>query len=240
MAKRYRSRHVPRDPLGFVPVPRKTARHDGWTAAVQRSFIATLAATGNVKASAMACGRSWVAAYQLRRAEGAESFRAAWDAAVEIGTAQIRDILIDHSINGVPEPIVHGGKIVGERRKFNHQTMRAMIEQRGDGPGAGRRRRGEPQPDPAETQRLRDEITQRLERLHVSLLTNHIDDPSRRAAYERLHGPVDWDTERANIGRLARGERLVWDRGGEPAPPDGHDRSEDPLGARTRPDSFPA
>jgi hypothetical protein len=189
----YRSRHTPRDPLDFTPVSRIRPKHNGWTPERQRDFIASLAATGNVKQSAQAAGMTHESAYQLRRAVGAASFCRAWEAAVEIGTAQIRDILIDHAINGVPEPIVHGGEIVGERRRFNHATMLRMIEPRpvASGPTGQAAR-----PDPAETKRLRAEITARLDRLYNQSMRQAAASAATRNAYEVLNPeacPVDWD-----------------------------------------------
>lgn len=90
--------------------------------------MAALAETGNVTASCRAVGMQYCGAHRLRNAPRAESFRAAWDAAILRGTQQIRDLLIDHSLNGIPEPIVAGGKIVGKRRRFNHRSMMWMGE----------------------------------------------------------------------------------------------------------------
>jgi hypothetical protein len=69
----------PRTP--FSPVPTK-ARHDGWTPARQSAFIETLAATKSVTLACKAVGMSPVTAYDLRKRPGAESFAAAWSAAV--------------------------------------------------------------------------------------------------------------------------------------------------------------
>ena len=69
------------DPLDFTPVPTK-ARHDGWNAARQVRFIETLAATKSVTRACKAVGMSAVTAYALRKRLGADSFAAAWDAAV--------------------------------------------------------------------------------------------------------------------------------------------------------------
>lgn len=65
----------------FELVPRRF-RHDGWTPERQRAFIAALAEWGNVTHAAESAGMTSVAAYQLRRQPGAESFRKAWDAAL--------------------------------------------------------------------------------------------------------------------------------------------------------------
>ena len=65
----------------FTPVPTK-ARHDGWTPARQVRFIDVLAATKSVTRACQSADMSSVTAYALRKRPGAESFAAAWDAAL--------------------------------------------------------------------------------------------------------------------------------------------------------------
>jgi hypothetical protein len=67
----------------FDPVPVR-ARHDGWTAERQRTFLAALARTGCVRSAAREAKMSRKSAYQLRRRAGAGSFAAAWDAIVAV------------------------------------------------------------------------------------------------------------------------------------------------------------
>ena len=76
----------------FVPVPRQCARHDGWTVERQRRFIAALADTGSVHAACKAVNMSQAGAYHLRRQPGAASFRAAWQAAIDLGVQRIEDV----------------------------------------------------------------------------------------------------------------------------------------------------
>jgi hypothetical protein len=76
----------------FVPVPRHCDRHDGWTEDRQRRFIAALADTGSVHAACKAVNMSQAGAYHLRRQPGAESFRAAWAAAIDLGVQRIEDV----------------------------------------------------------------------------------------------------------------------------------------------------
>jgi hypothetical protein len=196
----------------FTPVPRRTRNADGWTEERQRGFITALAATGSVRRAAEAAGMSYASAYQLRKARGATSFVKAWDTAISTGVSHIYDTLLDHSLNGVPEPIFYAGKEVGERRRFNHKTMTWMIDNRrqgwhAKGAGAGRgfgRAAGDI--DPAEAARLRAEIKARLDRLHDGLLREAqarraeiAADPDKRAAYEALNGPHDWDAPLTNL-----------------------------------------
>jgi hypothetical protein len=65
----------------FYPVPTRT-RRDGWTVARQADFLGMLAETGSVIGACEAVGISRKSAYQLRARPGAESFAAAWDAAL--------------------------------------------------------------------------------------------------------------------------------------------------------------
>jgi hypothetical protein len=65
----------------FLPVPSRT-RSDGWTPDRQARCLGLLAETGSVAQAARRVGMSRMAAYRLRRREGAASFAHAWDAIV--------------------------------------------------------------------------------------------------------------------------------------------------------------
>src|SRR3954469_8022086 len=71
--------------LDFEPVVRKVKRPDGWTPDLQRELIARLAATGNLQAAVWQMGKHATGAEALYKAPAADSFRAAWDAAIAIG-----------------------------------------------------------------------------------------------------------------------------------------------------------
>lgn len=128
--------------LDFKPVPRKRNRHDGWTPERQRAFIEALARTGSVSQAAEAVNMAKEGAYQLRLADGAEEFRAAWDKALDFGTRILADAALDRAIHGVKVPIMHQGEEVGERRVFNErltmwQLQHRMPEKFGAPPGKG-------------------------------------------------------------------------------------------------------
>lgn len=98
--------------LDFDPVPRLKHRPDGWDAECQRAFIAALSLTGSVRAAARAVGKAVFGAEQLRRAEGAESFLAAWDEAMAMAADErsrrlaeaVRAAAADQSGWRPPEP----------------------------------------------------------------------------------------------------------------------------------------
>ena len=73
-------RRLPRVPP-FCPVPTRT-RRDGWTVRRQADFLGMLVETGSVTGACEAVGMSRKSAYGLRARPGAESFAAAWDAAL--------------------------------------------------------------------------------------------------------------------------------------------------------------
>ena len=114
----------------FTPVPRRCNRHDGWTPDRQRAFIEALADLGSVEAAARAVDMSSVGAYQLRRQPGAEEFRAAWDAALQLGIQRIEDVAMDRALNGVEEPVYSYGKLVGTRIKRNDGLLMFLLRNR--------------------------------------------------------------------------------------------------------------
>lgn len=73
-----------KDLLSFDPVPRRTARVDGWTADRQRAFIVALATTGSVRRAAHSIGMSQFGADQLRKAEDSDSFNCAFERAIDL------------------------------------------------------------------------------------------------------------------------------------------------------------
>ncbi len=116
--------------LEFTPVPRKRLRSNGLNPMRQRAFIAYLSVNGSVEMSATAVGVSANSFYQLKKAEGAESFAAAWDSAIEMGARRVLDTLMDHAIHGTPEKLIKNGEVILERRKFNTRAMMWIVQQR--------------------------------------------------------------------------------------------------------------
>ena len=80
----YRRLRVP----AFYPVPTRTCR-DGWTVERQADFLGLLAETGSVIGACEAVGMSRKSAYRLRALPGAESFAAAWDAALGLPVRKV-------------------------------------------------------------------------------------------------------------------------------------------------------
>lgn len=106
----------------FEPVPRKP-RHDGWTPERQRAFIGALADTGCVSRAARYVNMSMEGAYWLRRQAGSDSFRAAWEAALNLGVQRLKDEVYERALEGQLQPVFIGGKLKGFKRVKNDRLL---------------------------------------------------------------------------------------------------------------------
>lgn len=191
-----------RPPLpDFTPVPRKHARHDGWTPERQKAFIEALAATGSVTHAARAVNMAKEGAYQLRLHPEAAEFRAAWEQALDFGVRVLVDETMERAIHGVPVPIFHKGEQVGERRWYNDRLamfhMRHRLPDRYGAlnpPGGGTKhpdtkaREAEAEEefidDGDETAEI---IAERIAVVNRETHARWKNDPAKRAAWEELN-----------------------------------------------------
>lgn len=208
----------------FTPVPRKP-RCDGWTPDRQRAFIAALAETGSVKHAATRINMSPEGAYTLRRQPGAESFAAAWAAAIDFGVQRLADIALERAIDGTPVPVFWKGEQVGERRRYNDRLLMFMLRNRmphsyPDGrapaalPAPGQTSGDDARPTISEADLARikaewerdfraaqeaalpsvdDVIRRNLDFYRLHFLKACERQPDRRAAWQLLAGPTDWE-----------------------------------------------
>jgi hypothetical protein len=111
----------------WVPVLRKR-RGDGWSPSVQRRFIEALADYGSVATAAQAVGKSESNCYQLRRAPGAESFAAAWTAAIDEASKRLIDTAFERAIVGSDEPVFDKeGRRVGRRLRQSDRMLMFLL-----------------------------------------------------------------------------------------------------------------
>jgi hypothetical protein len=208
----------PADAFDFTPVPRATKRWNGITDQKQHAFIANLAGSGCVKMAADSIGTSTSAMYQLRKRPGAESFAAAWDKAVEAGARRVLDLLMAHAIHGTPETLLKDGEVILERRKYNTRAMMWIVQQRfpeqyggnlnvsgsaaNSMPHSVRRlqaqwRKEWEEEHRANAQKRGDEgeaiYTKRVNAIRKGFKREIAPDPLKRAAWEILCGPTDWE-----------------------------------------------
>ncbi|MFZ5793581.1 MAG: hypothetical protein ACRCS5_00255 [Sphingomonas sp.] len=113
--------------IAFTPVPSASPRHDGWTPERQRAFLQQLARIGVVSAAAGAVGMSAKSAYALRKRAGAESFAAAWEAALGEGRDRARDLAIERALIGTATPIFYRGRQIGVRQAFDNRLVLAVL-----------------------------------------------------------------------------------------------------------------
>lgn len=111
----------------FQTVPTKT-RADGWTPEKQYRFIEKLAHSGSVTLAAKAAGMTRESAYRLRRRRDAQSFAAAWEAALAHATQMLTDIAFERAVHGVATPIFHDGEQVGERRYYSDRLLIFLLK----------------------------------------------------------------------------------------------------------------
>ena len=116
-------------PLDFEPVDLRF-RHDGWTHERQADFIRALAETGCVEESARRVGKSASGAYDLRARPDAQSFRLAWEAAIDMAMPRMSDAAISRCIYGVPVPHYYKGELVGEHRRYDERLTMWMLRYR--------------------------------------------------------------------------------------------------------------
>lgn len=110
--------------IPFTPVPRQRNRRSGWTSERQRAFIAALARCGSVRSAARHVGLSARTAYRLLDMDGADSFAAAWDQAVDLGRARLQVDALERSLNGGFVPVYRRGRLVRvEYRRCDRLAM---------------------------------------------------------------------------------------------------------------------
>ena len=192
----------------FDAVPRKCNRHDGWTADRQRAFIEALAELGSVSRAAKRINMSTEGAYSLRRQPGAEGFRAAWKAALDQGVQRLTDIALDRATEGVAVPVFWRGEQVGEKRSYNDRLLMFMLKHhQPDQYGAAAQLQSgtrskqldalEAQDDfrarMATKESARADLAERLSAIRRVFKMEIADDPEKRAAWDLLVGPTDWD-----------------------------------------------
>jgi len=119
-------RRLPRVPA-FYPVPLRVTR-TGWTMRRQADFLGHLAETGSVPAACARVGMSRNSAYKLLKKPAAESFAAAWDAALGL---TVRRVTIDDlqflAHHGLVKPLFRGGMYIRSTRKPDNSALLRLL-----------------------------------------------------------------------------------------------------------------
>ena len=113
---------IPVPDLPFDPVPVRP-RCDGWLAWKQRAFIRELATTGSACRAAAAVGMSESSVHRLAVREDADSFRWAWDAALQIAARRGASTLFEYALEGMVETVWRNGEVVYRRRRPSEKAL---------------------------------------------------------------------------------------------------------------------
>jgi len=116
----------PKLPIPFEPVPVRP-RHDGWTAERQIAFIEKLADCGSISAAARHVGMSRESARKLRRRPCGRAFRDAFDAALDVGYAELEEAAMERSKKGVARPVFYKGEQIGEWRHYDERLTMFLL-----------------------------------------------------------------------------------------------------------------
>jgi hypothetical protein len=189
--------------LEFEPVTRQLQKANGWTAAMQRMFIAWLAHYGSAGNAAAELGKARSGIDKIYKAPDADSFRAAWDGAIALFERRLTERLASarSGAGALRAPSV--GRAKAGASDFPQ-------------PGQVRNEMGEWEDEDSYRQRAeeaKDSIRGKLLRIRRLYLSEISECPGKRAAFEILTElPIDWDAaERRSPARRALQPR-------EPAP----------------------
>ena len=105
-------------------------RRDGWTPEKQVDFIEALAESGCVTEACERVGMSTQSAYALRARIDAQSFRIAWDTALDYAVRCLSDAAFSRALKGVVRPVFYQGEQVGERRYFDERLTMFLLRYR--------------------------------------------------------------------------------------------------------------
>jgi AcrR family transcriptional regulator len=113
-----------------LPEPAKRTRRRV-SKAKQKQFLELVANAYSVTYAAAAVGVNRRTMYRLKDKD--DEFAAAWDDAWEAGADVVSDEIRRRAIEGVEEPLVSGGKIVGSVRRFSDRLLELEAKRRRPG-----------------------------------------------------------------------------------------------------------
>lgn len=183
-------------------------RVDGWDARKRHLFLRSLARGKDVRAACAAAGISDTAAYALKGRS--PPFAKAWAKALASDMPSVLDAARARAVDGWDEPIVHGGQVIGQRRRYSDGLMRDLLRHELDAKRAA--------PDPNAGRSTEAELNEALMK-NLALL----DERLRREEAERRE--AEWGRARrtwGEWGRIAAGEAIA-----EPPPPPDADEALD-------------
>jgi hypothetical protein len=172
--------------LEFEPVPRRFKKEGGWSAEMQRLFIARLAVHGSPGKACDQVGMYRSGIDKLSKSPHAASFCDAWDGAVALAERRRVQAIADGQAG-----------IASRKMPFVDNRRKAPQREAGPAPGEVLNERGEWEDERSFRQRAdeaRENIGNKLVRIRRLYLAEISACPGKRAAFEILTElPIDWD-----------------------------------------------
>jgi hypothetical protein len=110
-----------------LPARRPNYRRDPETKAQQQAkFLATLAETGNVRASSEAAGIDRKTAYEWREQD--ETFKALWKESIENAIDLLEQEAWRRGYEGVDKPIVYKGKVTSTYKEYSDRMLEILLK----------------------------------------------------------------------------------------------------------------
>lgn len=91
-------------------------------------FLDTLSDGGHISNAAKAAGLPRRTVYNWRKTD--DTFRDAWDEALDLGTDALEDEAIRRALYGVEKPVYQGGKKVGMVQEYSDGLMQFLLKGR--------------------------------------------------------------------------------------------------------------
>lgn len=181
--------------LDFAPVPRRNKKEGGWSADMQRMFIARLARHGSPTKACDELGMYRSGIDKVCKSVGAEAFRVAWAEAIALAERRRAERIGAGlaSVAGIKMPSIDNRQTSASRAR-NQPGHR---QQSGPLPGQVLNEFDEYEDQAsfdARVEEVRDSIPNKLLRIRRIYLQEISDNMGKRAAFEILTElPIDWD-----------------------------------------------
>ena len=106
----------------------RATRAKSTAAAKRKAFIAALTKSANVSRAAELAGVASSTVYRWRTEH--DSFRLAWDDAINAALDALEAALIERAVKGVVKPIMYGGKQIGTTRAYSDNAAMFLLRAR--------------------------------------------------------------------------------------------------------------
>jgi hypothetical protein len=100
-------------------------RYDGLGPVRRRAFLRALSETGEIQQACARVGTTQQTIWNLKKKS--PDFAAACEAALARALPCLEQVAWERAVEGWDEPIVHGGKVTGTRRRYSETLLRTLL-----------------------------------------------------------------------------------------------------------------